>query len=642
MLTQYCPPEKLHSILLPREQWHPFPTASEQELWQALPQSIRQAYTSLAEGYLECRWPELQAVRFLDYARNGNRTRFEKDHFARRHTLTALVLAECMEGQGRFVDDIVNGVWAICEESFWGVPAHVGISQATSGLPDTADPTVDLFAAETAALLAWTAYLLEPQLDEVSPLILPRIQRELAYRILQPCLERDDFWWMGLHIQEGSTARVNNWNPWICSNWLTTALLAGRDEPRRTEAISKIMACLDKFIDFYPADGGCDEGPSYWRWASGSLSSCLELLYSATNGRFDVYDNPLIQNMGRYIYRTQISGYYFVNFADASAVTSTAPYITFKYGQRIGDAQMSQLGAWLAEQEGLLEHGFVVAANQNARQVVVSVACQLPALFGLSEIQGVEPVQPLPRDVWLDQIEVMVARDQDGSEQGLFVAAKGGHNNESHNHNDVGNFIVYIDGKPVLVDAGVETYTAKTFGPQRYEIWTMQSAYHNLPTINGIMQSAGAAFAATAVDYRADESTAQLTLDIAGAYPAEAGLESWVRTVRLDRGRGVQIIDTFALSEPPQEMTMSLITPCDVSLVGDDCIVLSTAPMANDRETGAGQVDLEADKFSILIEEIPITDERLGGIWGDRLTRIILTAKKPLQRDTRTLGVKSE
>ena len=77
----------------------------------------------------------------------------------------------------------------------------------------------------------------------------------------------------------------------------------------------------------------------------------------------------------------------------------------------------------------------------------------------------------------------MAARSKDGSAEGLYLAAQGGHNAESHNHNDVGNFIVYADGQPAIIDVGVETYTAKTFSSQRYEIWTMQSAYHNLPSI---------------------------------------------------------------------------------------------------------------------------------------------------------------
>ncbi len=66
------------------------------------------------------------------------------------------------------------------------------------------------------------------------------------------------------------------------------------------------------------------------------------------------------------------------------------------------------------------------------------------------------------------------------------MAAKGGFNNESHNHNDVGTFSLYVNTIPVILDAGVGTYAKQTFGKDRYTIWTMQSNYHNLPMINGI------------------------------------------------------------------------------------------------------------------------------------------------------------
>ena len=100
----------------------------------------------------------------LEYARNGNRSRFEAARDRRRNKLQSLVVAECVEGKGRFVDEIANGVWLISEETFWGVPAHLGAQKAGVGLPDVSEPIVELFSAETASLLAWTLYLLEPQL----------------------------------------------------------------------------------------------------------------------------------------------------------------------------------------------------------------------------------------------------------------------------------------------------------------------------------------------------------------------------------------------------------------------------------------------------------------------------------------------
>ncbi|MBN1582247.1 MAG: heparinase, partial [Anaerolineae bacterium] len=308
MLSHNYPFDKLN--LVARSDWHPFPTIVNREGWDGLPESVRAAYLTQGKALQGEEWPLLLAVRYLDFARDGNRTRFATPRSQRRTMLAGLVVAECMENEGRFLDEIVNGIWLICEESSWCVPAHVRVQKAGIGLPDTTEPVVDLFAAETSALLAWVHYLLGDKLDLVSPLVRPRIRREIEARILAPYLERDDFGWMGF-----IGSRVNNWNPWINSNVLTSTLLMETDEGKRKETVFKCMRSIDCFVDPYPQDGGCDEGPGYWGRAGASLLDCLELLYSATDGQADVYGDLLIQEIGKFIYRVQISGDYFVNFA---------------------------------------------------------------------------------------------------------------------------------------------------------------------------------------------------------------------------------------------------------------------------------------------------------------------------------------
>lgn len=90
-------------------------------------------------------------------------------------------------------------------------------------------------------------------------------------------------------------------------------------------------------------------------------------------------------------------------------------------------------------------------------------------------------------------------RSEKGSSKGVFLSAKGGHNGESHGHNNVGNFVLYLDGKPGLIDVGVATYSAKTFSKERYNLWYMQSQWHNVPTINSYMQPPGAQYKAQKV-----------------------------------------------------------------------------------------------------------------------------------------------
>ncbi|NLP11151.1 heparinase, partial [bacterium] len=170
---------RLDQALVKAGDYHPFPTWGEREAWQAIPDSIRRLHLQAAEPLIGYNWPALPATLFLEFKREGNRSRYEQNHFDRRTRLGQLLLAECLEGKGRFLDDICNGVWAICEESFWGVPAHMSAQKAGVGLPDVSEPIVDLFAAETASLMAWTHYLLGAELDSISPLLRPRMEKEI-------------------------------------------------------------------------------------------------------------------------------------------------------------------------------------------------------------------------------------------------------------------------------------------------------------------------------------------------------------------------------------------------------------------------------------------------------------------------------
>ena len=624
-LRELYPQEKIAKVLVPRGQWHPWPTWSDRRAWEGLPEPVRQDLIANGEQYLGYQWPSLPATLFLEYARNGNRSRYEHEHFARREALTDLIVAECVEGKGRFLDDIVNGVWALCEESFWGVPAHVGAQKAGSGLPDSAEPIVDLFAAETGESLAWTYYLLGEQLDRVSPLVRKRIHHEIDRRILTPCLERDDFGWMGF-----TGGRVNNWNPWCNSNWLACVLLVEPDEARRVRAVAKIVRSLDYFFDAYADDGGCDEGPSYWGRAPASLLDCLELLHSATKGAIDVYDRPLVKEMGRYIYRVHIADDYFVNFADASAKVRPPGELVYRYGKRIGDERLASFGAYLDTMSRGEGSGFRGKGGY-------TVGRYLPEIFNDAELRGAQAKPPLVRDAWLDGIQVMTARCAEGTTKGFFVAAKGGHNAESHNHNDVGNFIVYRDGRPILIDAGVETYSRKTFSSQRYEIWTMQSGYHNLPTVGGVMQSPGRQFAAREVRYEANDDHAQLQLDIAGAYPKQAGIKSWVRTIRLNRGEDVAVTENYTLDKPAQEITLTLLTPCQAKVQKEGQLLLETVDGPEPRP--AVRVLFDGGKLRPVLETIPVEDGHLRSVWPAQLTRILLKAETPVLQDSWTVRI---
>ncbi len=612
-LAAAAPPDALQRILLPVDQWRPFPKLPDRAGWNALPGPVRAQLIRDGEEVRDEPIPPLPATLYLQYKRVGNRSRFEAQHRARRERLHALVLAECAEAKGRFLDPIADLVWAICEESSWVYPAHIAAQRAGVGLPDVTEPIVDLFSAETGVSLSWTLYLLGPALDKVSPRLRPRLAYEIERRILTPILERDDFGWMGFHEAPGH--RPNNWNPWINASVLTSTLVVETNAARRVALVEKTLRSLDNFLQPYPGDGSCDEGPGYWGHAAGSLLDCLDLLSSATGGKLNFFDRPLIQNMGRFIERAQICGDWFVPVGDCSARLDFDRALVFRYGKGISDPSLRAMAAFGATPENVMD----AAGRYFGRQLF--------ALFNLEQITSLHPSSPpLPRDVWLgsEDMQLLTARKEAGRCDGFFVAAWGGHNAQSHNHNDVGNFVIFADGEPVLVDVGAPTYTAQTFSGRRYELWPMQSAYHNLPTINGVMQSAGRRFAARAVQHQADETAAELSLDIAPAYPESAHVKAWRRTVRLNRGKDVEITDAFELSESSGATSLNLMTPMQADVKRPGLLRLTRGGKSANGH--AVEIEYDPSRLSAAIEPIHLDDKRLMNVWGETLNRIVLRA----------------
>lgn len=611
LLSSSHPYTSLAGDILSKADWHPFPTYQEREAWQQIPEEIKQMYIQEAAADLAEPWEVLPASVFLEFANEGNRSRYQSLRDHRRSTLRTWVLAECLEGKGRFTEAIVNGIWAICEESYWGVPAHLYLQAKGYGLPDVEEPTVDLFAAETSSLLAWTDYLLGDALDEVSLMVRPRIYHEINRRILEPLQSRDDFWWMGF----ARDRLVNNWNPWIISNWLTSVLLVEEDPKRRARHTHKALRSLDNFLNHYPADGGCDEGPGYWNRAGASVFDCLELLRSSSDGAIDFYDEPLIQKMGSYIYKVYIDDPYYVNFADASAKINLDGSLTYQYGKQIDDEMMMQLGAAQVQKINIAQEPLTEDRN---------LFRHLSTLFSYQEIAQYEGKFPYVRDAWFPDLQVMVARSEANTPKGFYLAAKGGHNAESHNHNDVGNFILYLDGEPAIIDIGVEEYTKKTFSDDRYSIWTMQSAYHNVPTINGVMQHNGRQFMAQHVQYETDETQASFELNMAMAYPAEAQVNYWQRSLQLNRNNGLVLTDNFQVKEINGAFFQTLMTAYTVAKNQPGKLSLKSRT-----SSATLQIQYDATRFKLETEEIDIKDERLKRTWTHPLIRLKFMAIDP-------------
>ena len=566
-----------------------FPPMDDRAAWEGVTPEDRADLLALADHYRGVPYPLCTASQFMAFVRSGSRSAHEEPYFLRRMKLVAAVMDCCVSGRTDALDEVIDGLWCICEETSWVISAHnvnafPGARRAEElPLPEPDNPYIDLFAAQTAMILSLSCQLLERQLDEITPLLRRRVRREIRQRILSPFMARDDFWWMGFIRRD-----LCNWTPWIISNVMATACVWAEDRLELAELTDRALRMVDRWLDVVPEDGGCDEGVGYWNMAGGALLDCLTLLETMTAGRVTFWENPKLRAILSFPEKVRLENGWYVNFADCDARPQLCGERLQTAGERIGSESLRRMGMELrgkpSDQISDVPHMTRLLAR------LFHPAGDAPAFLGGQ------------RDVWLNDLQLRIHE-----EGGLLLCCKGGHNGESHNHNDVGSFMLYAGGQPAIVDAGNMTYTAKTFSGERYTLWNTRAAYHNIPMIGGCEQQPGTARAARDIQ----PTPAGLRLDMAEAYGPEAGVMRAARELSVSGGRFL-LTDEIAL-QSAQPVTWVFL--------------LREAPTLADGSAAFSglRMSLDAD-LTAAVEEIPITDPRMARHYPGSLWRLTLTA----------------
>jgi len=595
---------RLKSSLILNQKWVPYPNYKDRNGWDQLTFGVKDEIVKKGEAALNYEWKVVKATDYLEFDRSGSRRIMEDPFNSNNSALADLVLAELAEGKGRFMDQIANGVWHSCEMTSWALSAHIGREQnEKTALPSFKENIIDLTSGDLGAFLSWTWYFLKDELSAVQPLVSERLRKNLQDRILDPFMNRSNFWWQAFNATPQTM--VNNWNPWCNSDVLTSFLLLENDPEKLATAVYRTMTSVDKFINYYHSDGACEEGPSYWGHAPGKLYDYLQLLYYSTGGKVSIFDQSIIKNMGEYIAKSYVGNGWVVNFADASAKGGGEPGMIFRYGKAVGSKEMQQFAAYLFERDGKVNH---FNAGRDLFRTFENLKYQ-------NELEKVKQATSQATSTWYPETEFCYMRNSNG----FFLAAKGGYNAESHNHNDMGSFSLYLNNTPMIIDAGVGTYTRQTFSNERYTIWTMQSNYHNLPMINGVPEAPGAEFRSKNVKF--DSAKTTFSLDLAGAYPKEASVEKWQRTYQLNPKGGIILQDEFKLNQAKKPNHLNFLTwgKPDVSTSG---VVLL------DKNGQKLRLIYDAKQFEPVVEPISLSDKRLSNVWGEQIYRLSLNAKK--------------
>lgn len=499
--------------LIPRLRDHgrqvSFPTIADRGAWTAVAEKLGErqvrAFIERATEDATIPIPPLPATLWLDFARTGNRERYEEPASKRRRMLWNLTVAECLENRGRFLDRLLDVAWATCEESSWAYPAH------ESTLADINHPYLDLGAAGTAFMLAEMATLMKSKLD---PLLYKRIHDEIERRCITPYLARDDHWW--LFQSKGRNAA--NWTA-VCNSGIVGAAIYLETNPDRLAAIiERALRSLDDYLDSFAADGGTSEGPGYWGYGFGNYVILADLLSQRTGGQLDILAGERIRKIASFPLRILLSHGIYVNFSDCDPDVALEPALLHYLGRRLG------LPAF---------HGLAQAQPDTAPHRAY-FDWGLRSLFWLPPEETTAAFAPARHD-WFADMQWFFARMDPTDPDALVLAAKGGHNDEMHNQNDVGNFIVHWRGESLIADVGRGKYTKEYFSEKRYEYFVNSSFGHSVPVVNGELQGVGEEFAAQVVETQTSDVEDTLLLDLTAAYPDTAELRSLQRRLTLHR-----------------------------------------------------------------------------------------------------------
>ncbi|HLV37400.1 MAG TPA: heparinase II/III family protein [Spirillospora sp.] len=605
MLSQYNAID-IDLILREENPPPPFPPARDRAAWAAIRERLGEArvaeYIQKAEADAQRPIPALPATLYLDFKRTGERLGYETPQFARRAMLANLALAECLEYTGRFLDPLLDVVWAICEESSWSLPAH------QIELTDMERPHIDLVASMTGLELAEFDLLLGAEMD---PLVGKRIRYEVDRRLLTPYLTSHQWWW----LYNTQRRRVNNWTAVCNANVVGAAIHLEPDVSRLAEIIARAARSLDDYLETFDIDGGSTEGPGYWSYGYGNYVVLAHLVEQRTNGRVNFLAGDQIYRISQFPARTLLSHNLFVNFSDCDRHVTITPSLLAFLARRL---DLPQLMALARQQIG-----------PTLRTMQENLIWELRNLLWYVEQEG-ERFIPAKHD-WFGEMHWMIARYQPGDPDALVLAAKGGHNAEMHNQNDVGNFIVQVKGEAVIADIGRGRYTKAYFGPERYQHFVNQSLGHSCPVPNGQQQNPGAQYAAQLLDHQADDSADRLALELKDAYPPSVDLKALRRTITLHRAapRGwVELVDEAEFASGPG-MLESVLTTFGAVDIQPEAVTLTG-------ERGALRVEYEAGVVTPRVEMVEAVDLAEGPA---DVNRVVFALARPQPAGTIRLRI---
>ncbi|MDQ0540939.1 hypothetical protein QF011_003517 [Curtobacterium flaccumfaciens] len=572
------------------------PAGEDQTFWDSVPPDYRRHYVRLANAAAAKALRVPAPSEWLAYSENGDRRPWESSFQLLNERIALSSIALALTDEQRFATVLIEALDALVALPSWCLPDHYAhpLSGVRPALPDPSRPVLDIAAAWTAGLISLVAHLAE---DRLPTALRARLSSEVARRVLTPWREDPAVW-------HGIDAPPNNWAPWIASNIVLATGFAEANPEDRREDLTACAELLDRFLAGFGDDGACEEGPAYWWWASATCFETISALENTYSTVFLEHVRADLYAQAQFITDMHIGENRYANFGDSSS--ALPPQVSWTLlthlADQTGNRTATEHARYMRSRDPLPHPGSL--SNAPLRHVT--------SLGSQPEPSAERPAYP--QFSFYPSQQLALARQTPHLGEGLTLFAKAGHNGVSHNHNDVGSFIVGVDGEPVILDLGAATYDRSTFGQHtRYLAPTTRSGWHNVPIVAGSEQLAGPERAARDLKVKASASDAFIEFEYCDCYSPAAGLSSLRRNIALVRGTipEVRLRDTWLASQP-------------VSL--QEVFVTRHEPQIDGDTVHIGPLTARfAGTVSLGVEQLPATDVRLTNDWGPVLYRLIAT-----------------
>lgn len=503
------------------------------------------AFAIQAETDLREPTPILTPQLFEEVRVSDKRALYELPFRQRSERLSRMTIAECLENKGRFLSAIETEFAAMLAEPTWTVPDHWNRHGGKAGL-DAVTLESTARVATLAVVDGWLGARLRPELRA-------DLRRKAEERVLRPYL---------VGVRSGSANLgvgwmnwPNNWNAVCHAGTVGAALMLVEDRMARAEFVAAAEQKMKAYLGGFTADGYCSEGMAYWLYGFGSYLYLSETVREATGGKVDWLRQgeraSLLRNIATYPARLELYDQLYPTYADGSPGLRPSGWMLDLVQRRL---QLGRSEWLLPEPAGIPLYHPLGATLLGAATVMF--LDRAPESADAAE-EAAPSGAPL-RDEFTEG-QVFTFRPAPGDPR-FGAGFKGGHNQEHHNHNDVGSFVVASGGDVLLVDPGTEQYTARTFSPRRYESRVIASYGHSVPLVAGKEQPEGRRFAAKVIERSYSDSRDAVTLDMTAAYDVPA-LETLTRGFVFTRGESPSFVvtDTARFSSP-QTFGTALVT----------------------------------------------------------------------------------